>query len=534
MIKTLKKLTGQNTIKSATFILIVTLFLSNVMGLFRDHYLAQKIPTTILDAYYAAFRIPDLLFNVLIVGAITASFIPIFSKYIVNNNLKQGWKVANSFINIGIIIILIFLIILFFLMPWVINIMVPNFDLEKKELTVNLSRIILLSPIFFTLSYTFGAILNSFKKFFIYSLAPLIYNLSIIIATIFFADKYGIYAVAIGVVLGAFLHMLIQLIQLLYSGYKYKFNFDYKNKDVKKIFYLMIPRSIGLGAAQIMLIAYTAIASHLKSGSVAIFNLTDNIQTMPTVVFGISFATAIFPTLSEHINLRKLPEFSYHIHKIIKSVIYILAPITMLIIMLRAQIIRLILGSGYFGWEETIIAYNTLAMFAISLVFQGLIPLLARAFYAMRNTKTPTIISIISVALGIVLAYFLAPFLGVKGLALAFSISSTFNAITLYFILRKKIIDIKNNEKGIIQYLIKVIFATLFAGVFIQISKNCFGSMFDMNRFWGVALQTLFATIIGFAIYLLFSKIFKLSEFQEVKNTIYKYFFKKYINEIKK
>ena len=523
MQKILNKLSGQNSIKGATIILIVTLFLSNILGLARDHFLAQKITTSILDTYYTAFRIPDLIFNLLILGAITASFIPVFSKYLTKDNLKEAWHVSNSFLNIGVVILTIALVILFFLMPVLIPWMVPNFDTEKMQTTINLSRMLLLSPLFFTISYTFGSILNSFKRFLIYSLAPLIYNLCIIIATLFFTDKFGIYAVAYGVLIGAFLHMFIQFIQLKFIGYKYEFVFDWKNKSVQKIFYLMIPRAIGLGVNQIMLVVYTAIASTFVAGSIAIFNLADNIQTMPTVVFGISFATAIFPTLTEHINLGKKQDFSIHIFKSIRSITYVLIPISILIILLRAQIVRLILGSGYFGWDQTILTYNTLAMFCISLLAQGLIPLFARAFYAMHNTKTPTYVSVASVIIGIVFGYVFGIIWGVVGLALAFSCASIFNALALYIILSREVKEIKQESKGIGKYIFQVLAATLVMGIVAQIVK--YGSTYfvDMNRFWGVLTQTILASIAGVITYAYISRLFGCEEQQQVIQLIKKY-----------
>jgi putative peptidoglycan lipid II flippase len=499
--------------------------LSNILGLLRDHYLAQKIPTTILDAYYAAFRIPDLVFNIVILGAITASFIPVFTKYITSKNLKNGWHVVNSFINISAIAITVCLVILYFLMPYIVPLLVPDFSPEKQELTLNLSRLILLSPLFFTLSYIFGAVLNSFKRFFVYSLAPLIYNLSIIIATLFFADSLGVYGVVYGVLIGAFLHMLIQMIQVVKIGFKYKPEFDYKNRDVKKIFKMMIPRAVGLGSNQIMLVVYTAIASTLAAGSVAIYNLADNIQTMPTVVFGISFATAIFPTLSEHFNLRRLPQFSSHIHRAIKAIAYILIPLSIMIILLRAQIVRMILGSGHFGWNETILAYNTLAFFMLSLFFQGLIPLFARAFYAIHNTKTPTVISVISVIIGIIMAYVFAPIMGVTGLALAFSIASIFNAFTLYLFLRKSVKEIREQEGGILIYLIKVVFSAVVMGICMQIFKIYAGGYFDLSRFWGVFGQALIAFLIGFGLYFAISKLLKIQQQEELVNLIKRYLY---------
>lgn len=506
---------GTNSIRSASVILIITLLVSNFLGLIRDHFLAQKIPTNLLDTYYAAFRIPDFIFNILILGAIAAAFIPVFTSYISNKNLREAWRVANSFLNIAIIAILVFAIILFFLMPYLVPMMVPKFDLEKQQLTISLSRLLLISPIFFTLSYIFGGILNSFKRFFIYSLAPLLYNLSIIVATLIWADTLSVYGVVYGVIIGAFFHMLIQAIYIRKIGFRYQLLFDFRHPGVKKIYQLMIPRSIGLGANQVMLLVYTGIASTLAAGSVAIFNLADNIQTMPTVVFATSFATAIFPTLSEHISLGKKQEFSNHIWKVIKSILYILIPLSVIIILLRAQIVRLILGSGHFGWEQTVLTADTLALFAISLVAQGMIPILARSFYAMHNTKIPTIVSIISMAISILLAFILTPKMGVLGLALSFSVASFFNAITLYVILRKEESLIRKQEPAIWRLIGKIIIATVVMAIILQVAKYS-SYLVDMERFWGVLTQAAIATILAILTYIFITRKLNCDESREL------------------
>src|SRR3990167_367772 len=432
-------LNGKNSVKGATGILIITLTFSNILGMLRDHFLAQKIPADLLDTYYVAFRLPDLIFNILILGAIAAAFIPVFTNYISQNKEKEGWRIANSFLNISMLSLIIFAVILAILMPYLIPLLVSNFSLEKQELTTKLARIMLFSPIFFGISYIFGGILNSFKRFLVYSIAPLIYNLSIILSTIFLADRYNIWGVVIGVIGGAFLHMMVQIPGAIKVGFKYSFILDAYHEGVKKIYKLMIPRAIGLGAMQIMLLTFTAIASTLSVGSVAIFHLADNIQTMPIVVFGTSFATAIFPTLSEAHSRKETDKFLTYLWRGIRAIIYLLIPAGIGIILLRAQIVRLILGSGYFGWEETINTANTLGFFAISLFAQGLIAHLARTFYALHNTKIPMIISVVSFAVSIISAFIFSPILGVSGLGLAFSIGSITNLCLLYFIIRKKI-----------------------------------------------------------------------------------------------
>ena len=424
---------SENSVRTASILLLVTLFISNLLGLVRDHFLASYIKTSELDIYFAAFRIPDLIFNMLILGAISSAFIPVFCEYIGNDKRKEGWHIANSFLNLAVLAMLVCSIIIFIFMPSLTSLVVPNFSDAAKQETASISRILTLTPIFFSASYIFSGVLNSFNRFAAYSLAPLVYNLSIIIGTLFFSKTYGIWGVAIFVVIGAFLHMAIQIPSAIKIGFTYKFVLDYGNKSIKKILKLMIPRTIGLSINQILLLFYTAIASTLAAGSISAFNFANNIQTMPTVVFGTSFATAVFPTLTTSVSKQDPETFSKYLNKSIRTILYLLIPIAMIFILLRAQIIRLILGSGYFVWQDTKLTALTLGYFAISIPFQGIIPLLAKSFFALKNTKTPMIISSISAVIGIIFGYYLAPGFGAAGLALAFSIGSAVNALGLFF-----------------------------------------------------------------------------------------------------
>jgi len=501
---------GQNSLKGASLILIITLFLSNILGVVRDHYLAQKIPTSLLDTYYAAFRLPDLIFNLMILGAITSAFIPVFTSYIWQNRTKDGWYVANVFLNMALIAVILACIILFIIMPYLVPVLVPKFDLEKQEITLKLSRLMLLSPVFFGFSYIFGGIFNSYKRFLAYSVAPLFYNLSIIVATLFLSGRYSVYGVAFGVVAGAFLHMVVQLPAAYSLGFRWRLVWDPLCQGARRILKLMVPRTIGLASQQLLLLVYTAIGSALGGGAVAIFNLADNIQTMPTVVFGTAFATAVFPLLSETVSLKDDEKFSYYFNRILRTVLFFLIPLSVGMILLRTQIVRLILGSGHFGWEQTILTSQTLGFFAISLVAQGSIPLLARAFYARQNTKTPMTISIISGLLSIIFGYIFAKTLGVAGLALAFSLGSFLNALLLYILFQK---DNKTIQASVIFiFVAKVILMSLLMAVAIQLSKYILAPVVDMHRFWGIFVQTFGAATVGILVYFVLAWIFKLKE----------------------
>lgn len=502
---------GENSLRGATKLLVVTLFISNVLGVIRDRYLAQKIPTDLLDTYYAAFRLPDLVFNILILGAIASAFIPVFTQVLSTRSKQQAFAVASSVISIAITLTLIVLAVLYFLLPSLVPIIVPAFSPPKQQFTLELSRLFLLSPIFFGLSYFLGGILNSHKRFFVYSLAPLVYNLSIIIATRFFADRYGVFAPAVGVVLGSLFHMLIQLPTAIGLGFRFSPSFNYKDPSVRKIGKLMVPRTIGLGAQQLVLLGFTAIGSGLGAGAVAIYNLADNIQTMPTAVFGNSVASAVFPHLSEAVAIRARQKFARYFERSVSSVLFFLVPATAGVYMLRAQIVRLLLGSGFFGWEQTIETARTLGFFAIALVFSGLIPLLARSFYAWQDTKTPTTIGVGSSLISLGAGFLLSREFGVGGLALGIVAGSIINAGVLYTILKERVPEI--DEKKILLPTLKMVVATVVMATSLQITKIYFGTIYDLDRYIEVLIQTVSAVVVSVAVYFGLMKLLGMPHF---------------------
>lgn len=490
---------SKNSVRGASVILVITLTLSNVLGLLRDRFLATYIPTSELDIYFASFRIPDLIFNFLILGAISSAFIPVFCDLKSKKRENEAWDLTNSLINIGVLVLLVLAVLFYFLMPYLTKLVVPSFDFERMLKTVELSRLLMLTPVFFSISYFLSGILNSYNRFLAYSIAPLVYNLSIIVGAVLAGPVWGIKGIVYFVILGSILHFIIQLPTAKNLGYKYRWIFDFANKNVKKVIKLMIPRTIGLGMNQLMLLIYTAIASALTSGSIAAFNFANNIQTMPTVVFGTSFATAVFPTLTTSIAEKKIDRYTFYLGRSIRSIAFFLIPISLLFIMLRAQIVRLILGSGHFVWDDTRMTALALGYFSISLFFQGLIPILARSFYAMKNTKTPMIISILTVIISVVVGYPLASKMGVAGLALAFSIGSFFNAVALYFVLAsnyKEVLDIK-----ILYSLIKIAVIAGISAIIAWFSMHYFAGIFELTTFLGVLYQTLLTMFIGTAFY---------------------------------
>jgi putative peptidoglycan lipid II flippase len=358
-----------------------------------------------------------------------------------------------------------------------------------------------LSPLFLGISSVIGAILQSFKRFFVYSLSPIMYNLGIIFGALFLAPKWGIYGLAWGVVLGAFLHMLVQVPALLRLNFRYYSIADLKDKYFREIAIMMVPRTLSLAVTQLNLVVITIIASTLKGGSLMAFNLANNVQGFPIGIFGVSFAIAAFPTLSAYAfdNKKLVQNFSH----VFREILFFVIPITAIILILRAQIVRLLFGHGKFDWSSTQLTFETLGFFAISLFAQATIPLLIRVFYARRNSFLPFAISLFSALINVVLAYTLAPIYGVSGLALAFSISSIINFILLWISLRVTIGQL--DTKKISRSIFVITLATLVSAIAMQHIKTMVGDMVDMQKVWGIILQAGITSFIGLGVYLLTS-----------------------------
>lgn len=505
MIQQFKSLvSGKNTVTAAATILVATTLASNVMGMLRDRFFAQKIPTDLLDTYFAAFRLPDFIFNLLILGTVSAAFIPLFLAEREKGE-QRAWQMANRTITLTIGALVILAALLWLLMPLLTPLLVPDFSNEKQELTLELTRILLIQPIFFGLSYLFSGILNAMKRFFVYALAPLIYTAAIIASTLLFADQYGVHALVWGVVAGSILHMLIQALTAARIGFRFHFDWQWNDPVIRKLIRLMIPRSIGLGAMQLMLLVFTSIASSLGSGSVAIYSFADNIQTMPTAVFGLAFITALYPTLSEAAAKDDTRAYSELLWRGIRYLLVILVPAGIGLILLRSEIVRLILGTGYFGWDATIATHQTLAFFALSLFIQAIGVLLARAFYAIHDTLTPTIYQVLGFLLSILLAYYLAPTagldMGVPGLALAFSLGSTLTLATLYWKLRRVLPSIRSGEASFWPLVGDVVLGSVALIATVQAVKFGLAYVVDLDRFWEVLLRAAIAIGAGAGAY---------------------------------
>jgi len=517
---------NKKSLVRATWFLACASVISNILGLLRDRIFVSIFGAgNALDAYYVAFRIPDLIFNLLVLGALFSAFIPVFTDYITRKENKEAWHVANSLINIFTFGLLVISGLAFLVAPYLTYLIAPGFaqNPEKMQLAINLTRLMLVTPIIFSLSNIFSGILNSFKRFIAYALTPIVYNLGIIFGALYLSKFYGIYSLAYGVIIGASLHLLIQVPSVLTCGYRYRATLDFLHEGVRRIAKLMIPTAVALGISQISLVVYTILGSTLRAGSIAIINLANNIQTFPTVVFGISIATTIFPTLAEKASLEQTKDFVKDFSWANRQILFLIIPSTAGIIILRAQIIRLILGAAKFTWSDTQLAAATLGFFALSLVAQATIPVLARSFYALKNTKTPLLAGFLAATVNVILAYILAYRVfgyqwGVAGLALAFSIASFIQAIILWILLRREIGSL--DEKNILISVFKVIFASLIMATAVYGTLYLVAPLVNMQKFFGILTQTLIAMAVGIFVYFIVALLLKCPEISVVRKLI--------------
>lgn len=510
------------TIGGAALLIAVAGVASRFLGFLRDRILASQFGAgDVLDSYYAAFRIPDLIYSFLVLGALSAAFIPVFTELLTDKKEGEAWRLTSGLLHLMLFSVGVLALLGIIFAPWLTELITPGFAADKKEMVVVLTRVMLLSPLFLAVSAVFGSVLVSFKQFAAYAFAPVFYNIGIICGALWFTSFLGPVGLAWGVVFGSFLHMLVQYPSLYRSGFRYQLYFlnAWKDKTIRRVAALMLPRSLGMGVSQVSLLIMTVFASTLASGSLAAFTLANNIQSVPLGLFGIAFSLAVFPSLSVFISQKKEKDFFLALAQTAQRILFFVLPISIFMIIFRAQFVRVILGAGHFDWEDTILTFEVLKFLSVSLFAQSLIPLFARAFFALQNTKTPFYIALVSEALHIALIPLLLPEYAVEGLAIAFSASSILNLALLYIALRKKI---SLWDDGVFLFpMIKILCAALLAGGVAQASKSVFAlTTNELDTFVEVFLQLITGLAIGGASFVLLCHWFRVEELRMVRRFI--------------
>ncbi len=394
----------------AAYVLAAFTFGSQLLALVRDRLLASQFGAGLeLDIYYAAFRIPDLLYVLFASTLSVYVLIPFVVSRINGDDSSKAQTLLSQIFSIFLLVYVILAAVLIVALPYLQPLLFPGLDEVSSELQLT-TQILLLQPLFLGISSLFGVVTQLGHRFVLYALSPLIYNLGIILGIVFFYPVVGVVGLAYGVVLGACGHMLVQLPLVRNSALSFGFTKNINWGEIFEVLKTSVPRALTLAMHQVVLLVMVGIASVMAVGSVAVFQFAYNLQSVPLAIIGASYSIAAFPMLADLYTQKKFDKFRLHIMTALRHVIFWSVPVIGLIIVLRAQLVRVVLGSGEFDWADTRLTAAVLALLAISLVAQACNLLLVRSFYASGDTKTPFIVTLVgslgSIGLAIGLYFF--------------------------------------------------------------------------------------------------------------------------------
>jgi putative peptidoglycan lipid II flippase len=530
MINRLKQLESTFHIGQATIIIASFTLLSRLTGFGRDILLASRLGLSAnSDIYFTAFRIPDTIYNLLILGTLSVALIPVFSQYYLKDR-PRAYNIASTVLNISSLTMFAICAIIFVFALPLTKLIAPGFSAEQISETAAVTRIMMLSPIIFTISNVFSSVLISMKKFIIVNIAPLLYNVGIIFGILFLYPRYGIAGLAYGVIFGAILHVGIQIPEALRHGFRWRPVMNLADPGVQKIGALFLPRIVGLDSSYVNLIVVSIIGSTLITGSITAFNYANNIQAVALGIFALSSAVAIFPVLSEYFAQDDVKGFVRTLQRTIIRVLYFIIPITILILLLRAHVVRLLLGYGNCDWNCTITTFNTLGVLALGLVAQSLIPLFARSFYARQNTKTPVIISLVSMAISGVGSYYLAQGLGIVGVALGFVIASTVQCILLFVYLHRALESndteteqtLRVFDSTIVTQTLKILLASVILGAVSYGVLYLVDPILNTHTIFGIFAQSALSTGLGGVAYVAVTRYLVVYEAESISQGFFK------------
>ncbi|MBI3632419.1 MAG: hypothetical protein HY225_03150 [Candidatus Vogelbacteria bacterium] len=502
----------------AAFLLSLASLASQLLGLLRDRLLAHTFgASTVLDVYYAAFRIPDLIF--VSVGSFLAVtvLIPIIIERSSRNDIIADKRFMDNLFTLFTLIMVPTMVVVFLFTPQLNRLFVPGFSTSEQAQLLVAVRVLLFSPLLLGLSNLLGSVTQAKRKFMIFALCPILYNLGIIMGIVVFYPIWGFPGLVYGVVLGAFLHVAIQVPTIISSGLFPRFILDFNFEDIKVVILRSLPRTLGLGALQLAVTFLIMKASYMTSGSIAVFNFAYNLQSVPISLIGISYSVAAFPLLSRLSAENKLEEFAQCVLVGIRHILFWVLPFVSLLIVLRAQIVRVILGSGHFGWNDTRLTAACLAVFALGVVFQSVVLMLDRSYYARHKTKVPVVTNLFGSLTIVVLALVLPSFFSifptlfsgiisflkisdVTGqevliLPLAYSIGAFANFALEWFYLRR---DLKFYFSGdLARTFSHILLASLVMDITGHATLFVLAQYLNLNTFVGVLIQGTFAACIA-------------------------------------
>lgn len=496
--------TRQTSILSGASVLMIAVFASKFLGLIRDRLLVHNFDTSTAAIFFAAFKLPDLLFQLLIFGALSVAFIPVFTDFLQKKGEKDALYFANNILNLSLVFFGIIALLAFIFAAPLNDILIPGFKNEQKALTDNLTRVILFGQILLVIGAFFIGIAHSFQRFIIPALAPLFYNLGVILGIVFLSQNFGIMGPAYGVVIGAAMHVLIQLPMVRALGFRYRLSFDFFNEGVGEVVRLVSVRNIGLAFEQINDAVSIALASLVSYSSVTLLTFAQHLQVVPIGLFGATIAQAALPVLSKEQSKGEGEQFKITLLTTMHQILFLTLPAAAILIVLRIPVVRLVFGASQFSWIDTVLTGRTVAFFAGGLAAQSVILLLVRGFYAYKDTKTPVVVSVFTILLNILLSLFFVQQLklDVWSLGLAYSISTNLALFLLLYFINKKVKGF--SKKFLFTPALKMLVAAFVAAIALYIPVKALDQLvFDTTKTVNLIALTGIASLFGIGVYIL-------------------------------
>jgi len=521
-------------IRLAAIVLASATLLSALLGIFRDRllnsYYLDTYPTGI-DAYTVAFTVPDFMFFLLVSGALSVTFIPVFNKVLMKGDRKEAWLLSSSVLNIfAVVTMLASVLIMIFADPLVRYVVGPGLDESSTALAISMMRVVAINPFLFSISTVLASMQQAVGRFIFYALAPAIYNVGIIIGTIYFTQgitifgvqifEGGIMGVALGVVLGAILQMVVSLIGIMGLGFDYDFKISLKSKSVLKVFTLLPARSLDQGLDYLNGLVHVNMASRMGPGMVRSFQQAIHLHWMPANLIGTAVATAFFPKMTEDLGRGDEESFKKNFIDGIRSIVWLAMPIAALAFVTRGYVVNFIKNGG-----DQLIA-TLLGILVISIFCRSVFAILTRGFYADQNTRTPFLISVVSIgtSIGLAIWFTLGLDMGPHGLAYAEVVGSVLEVSLLVFFLGRRFKNLFNPK--FLWAFAKIAVATACVAIVAYLLTSRIPLLATDYSFWITFPRFGFIILISFSLYLVLGLALRMSEsvwmIQKIKSLIFR------------
>ncbi len=508
------------TIQLAAVLLAGSTLISSALGLFRDRllngYYLDTYPVGI-DAYTVAFTIPDFMFFVLVSGALSVTFIPVFNQRLASGNKKSAWELSTSMVNLmALITLLASILIIIFAEPLVRYVVGPGLDESGRNLAISMMRVIAVNPFLFAVATVIASMQQAVGRFTFYALAPTIYNIGIIIGTVFFTSginifgwqvfEGGIMGVALGVVLGSIMQLIVSSIGLMGLGFDYRFKIYWKNKGFRTVLKLLPARSLDQGADYLNSIVETNIASRMAAGTVRAYQQATTLHMVPINLIGVAISTAAFPKMTERLSQGRPDLFKSELQFVLRVIIWLALPVATIAFFARGYLVNFIKNGG-----DALMA-GLLGALVVAILFRSIYHIAARSFYAQQDTKTPLYISVFAIGLNITLAIWFTTTLdmGAYGLAWAQSIVAAIEVIILFIVMARRIKGLF--DKVFVSAVARMASATGFMAVVSYITVQLLQLGANDQSFLATFPKFAVIVVVSLSSYVLFSRWLKLSE----------------------